>query len=323
MLGAVSNSNLDGMVAVLPWVPHTTSAVALRLMELDCSLCYTQQQKAESLKDEESADFTMFKTNYAQVKRATRVISAEAREYEKLEPDYSVKVGSGHANSGQGRNRVRGGAHCRVHGGKSQRKVNASRSDSAQRSSTKNSDRLGHLPAWKGQDRGKGRRKRGRRSVRNRQKPVKNVEEVSPEEVPITSQQDWNDVEDEETPQFEAPDNDSDSGTSGSEDYKGQTTVNDYEDLMVADYGSFSGRNDHASTSVSYNISQRYTETAEDGIGDYEDDHDEEDEEDGLANKNVQRYFDGESDDEGDRFMDEDLVETPNKDSESSSEYSD
>lgn len=325
LLGAVSNSNLDGMAAVLPWVPHTTSAVALRLMELDRSLCYTQQQKADSLKDDESADFITFKTNYADMKRAARVISAEAREYEKLEPDYSVKVGGGHANSGQGRNRVRGGAHCRVRGGKSQRKVNASRSDSAQRSSTKNSDRLDHLPAWKGRDRGKGRRKRGRRSVRNRQKPVKNVEEVTPEEVPITSQQDWNEVEDEETPQFEAPDNDSDSGTSGSEDYKGQTTVNDYEDLTVVDYGSFSGRNDHASTSVSYSIGQRYTETAVDGdgIGDYEDDHDEEDEEDGLANKNVQRYFDGESDEEGDRYMDEDLVETPNKDSESSSEYSD
>lgn len=256
-----------------------------------------------------------FKTNYADMKRVARVIS----DYEKLEPDFSVKVGGGHANSGQGRNRVRGGAHCRVHGGKSQRKVNASRSESAQRSSTKNSDRLDHLPAWKGRDRGKGRRKRGRRSVCNRQKPVKNVEEVALEEVPITSQQDWNEVEDEETPQFEAPDNGSDSGTSGSEDYKGQATVDDYEDLMVVDYGSFSGRNDHASTSVSYSIGRHYTETAEDGddgVGDYED------EEDGLADKNVQRYFDGESDEEGGKFMDEELVETPNKDSESSSEYS-
>ncbi|XP_055822651.1 homeobox-DDT domain protein RLT2 isoform X2 [Solanum dulcamara] len=318
LLGAVSNSDLDGM-AVLPWVPHTTSAVALRLMELDCSLCYTQQQKADSLKDEESADFIPFKTNYADMKRVARVISAEACDYEKLEPDFSVKVGGGHTNSGQGRNRVRGGAHCRVRGGKSQRKVNASRSESARRSSTKNSDRLDHLPAWKGRDRGKGRRKRGRRSVCNRQKPVKNVEEVALEEVPITSQQDWNEVEDEETPQFEARDNGSDSGTSGSEDYKGQATVDDYEDLMVVDYGSFSGRNDHASTSVSYSIGRHYTETAEDGddgVGDYED------EEDGLDDKNVQRYFDGESDEEGDRFMDEELIETPNKDSESSSEYS-
>lgn len=324
LLGAVSNSNLDGMV-VLPWVPHTTSAVALRLMELDSALCYTQQQKADSLKDEKSADFVMLNINYADMKRVAGTVSAECREYEKLEPDFSVKLGGGHANPAQGRNRVRGGAHCRVRGGKSQRKVDASRSESAQRSSAKNNDRLGHLPAWKGRDRGKGRRKRGRRSVRNRQKPVKNVEVVSVEEVPLSSQQDWNEVEDGETPQFEAPDNDGDSGTSGTEDYKDQVTIDDYEDLMVDNYGSFSGRTDHASTSMSYSIGRHYTETAEDGngVGDYEDDRDEEDEDDELADENVHRYFGGESDEEGNRFMDGELIVNPNKDSESSSEYSD
>ncbi|KAJ8532126.1 hypothetical protein K7X08_012049 [Anisodus acutangulus] len=310
LLGAVSKSNLDGM-EVLPWIPHTTSAVALRLMELDSSICYMQQQKANSLKDNESADFITLKTNYADMKRVAGVISAEAREYEKLETDFSGKVGGGHANSGQGRNRVRGGAHCRVSGGKSQRKVNASRSESAQRSSTKNSDRFGHLSAWKGRDRGKGKRKRGRHSVRNRQKPVKYVEQVIVEEVPISSQQNWNEVEDGEIPQFEAPDNDSDSGTSGSENDKGQA--------MVDDYGSFSGRTDHASTSISYSIGRHYTEPAED----VDDVDDEEDEEDGSADGNVQRYFDGESEEEGNKFMDGELVETLNKDSESSSEYSD
>ncbi|CAN4103280.1 unnamed protein product [Withania somnifera] len=308
LLGAVGNSNLDGM-AVLPWVPHTTSAVALRLMELDSALCYTQQQKADSLRDMKSADSITLETNCADMKRVAGVICTDGRKYEKLEPHFSVKVGDGHAISAQGRNRGRG-AHCRVRGGKSQRKVNASRSESAQRSSAKNDDRLGHLPAWKGGDRGKGRRKKGCRSVRNRQKPVKNVEE-----------HDWNEVEDGETPQFEAPDNDSDSGTSGTEDYKGQVTIDDYEGLMVDNYGSFSGRNDHASTSMSYSIGRHYSETAEDGddVGDYEDD----DEDDGLADENVQRYFDVESEEERNRFMDEELVKNPSKDSESSSEYSD
>ncbi|KAM3222190.1 homeobox-DDT domain protein RLT2 isoform X1 [Capsicum annuum] len=317
LLGAVSNSNLDGM-AVLPWVPHTTSAVALRLMELDSSLCYTQQQKADSLKDDKPTDF-IIKTNYDELKRVAGIVSVEGREYEKLEPDFLVKVGGRHANSAQGRNRVRGGTHCRIRGGKSQRKVDASRSESAQRSSMKNNDRLDHLLAWKGRDGGKGRRKKGRRSVRNRQKPMKNVEEVTVEEVPLSNQQDWNEVEDGETPQFEAPDNDSDSGTSGNEDYKGQVTIDDYEDLMVDDYGSFTGRTDHASASVSYSIGRPYTEIAEggDGVGDYEDDRDEEDDE------NVQGYFDGEFEEEGNRFGDEEYVETPKKDSESSSEYSD
>ncbi|CAN4105011.1 unnamed protein product [Withania somnifera] len=311
LLGAVSNSNLDGMT-VLPWVPHTTSAVALRLMELDSALCYTQQQKADFLKDIKSADFITLKPNCADMKRVAGVISAEGREYEKLEPDFTVKVGGGHANLAQGRNRV-SGAHCRVRGGKSQRKVEASRSESAWRSSAKNGNRLGYLPSWKGRDSGKGRRKKGRRSVRNIQKPVKNVEEVIVEEVPLSSQQDWDEVEDGETPQFEAPDSDSDSGTSGTEDYKGQVTIDDYEDLMVDNYGSFNGGNDHASTSMSYSIDRHYTETAEDGdgVGDYEDDRDEEDEDDGLADENVQRFMNGK------------LVENLNKDSESSSVYSD
>lgn len=259
------------------------------------------------------------KTNYDELKRVAGIVSVEGREYEKLEPDFLVKVGGRHANSAQGRNRVRGGTHCRIRGGKSQRKVDASRSESAQRSSMKNNDRLDHLLAWKGRDGGKGRRKKGRRSVRNRQKPMKNVEEVTVEEVPLSNQQDWNEVEDGETPQFEAPDNDSDSGTSGNEDYKGQVTIDDYEDLMVDDYGSFTGRTDHASASVSYSIGRPYTEIAEggDGVGDYEDDRDEEDDE------NVQGYFDGEFEEEGNRFGDEEYVETPKKDSESSSEYSD
>ncbi|XP_075093081.1 homeobox-DDT domain protein RLT2 isoform X2 [Nicotiana tabacum] len=302
LLGAVSNSNLDRM-AVLPWVPHTTSAVALRLMELDSSLCYTQRQKADSLKDKESANFTTLKTNYADMKRVAGIISAEAPlEYENLEPDFSVKVGGRHGNSGQGRNHVRG-AHSRVHGGRFQRKISASKSESAQRTSTKNSGRFDHLPAWKSRDRGKARRKRGRRSVRNRQKPVKNVENAAVEKVPIPSQQNWKEDEETAADQFEAPDNDSDPGTSGTEDDNGQATGDDYENLMADDYG---------------------TEPADgDDVDDYEDDHDEEDEEDGLADENVQRYFDAESEEEGNRLMDGELVENPNKDSESSSEYSD
>lgn len=37
----------SGLVPVLPWIPHTTSAVCLRLLELDSSISYTPEQKAE------------------------------------------------------------------------------------------------------------------------------------------------------------------------------------------------------------------------------------------------------------------------------------
>ena len=43
-------------IPVLPWVPHTTAAVALWLMELDESIFYTSQQKLESKEDERNGD---------------------------------------------------------------------------------------------------------------------------------------------------------------------------------------------------------------------------------------------------------------------------
>jgi hypothetical protein len=38
-------------VLVLPWVPHTTAAVALRLIDFDASISYMLQQKVDSQKD--------------------------------------------------------------------------------------------------------------------------------------------------------------------------------------------------------------------------------------------------------------------------------
>lgn len=40
-------------IPVLPWVPSTTAAVTLRLMELDACIFYTSQQKLESEKDKQ------------------------------------------------------------------------------------------------------------------------------------------------------------------------------------------------------------------------------------------------------------------------------
>lgn len=54
------------MVYVLPWVPQTSSAVALRLLELDASVSYTLQQKVDSQKDRGAGDFIV--SNYYCVK---------------------------------------------------------------------------------------------------------------------------------------------------------------------------------------------------------------------------------------------------------------
>lgn len=41
-------------VPALPWIPHTTAAVALRFMEFDSSISYILQQKVDSQKDKGS-----------------------------------------------------------------------------------------------------------------------------------------------------------------------------------------------------------------------------------------------------------------------------
>lgn len=44
-------------VTVLPWLPRTTAAATLRIMEFDSSISYTLHQKVESQKDRGNGDF--------------------------------------------------------------------------------------------------------------------------------------------------------------------------------------------------------------------------------------------------------------------------
>lgn len=54
---AANGTSISGSVPVLPWIPDTAAAVALRLLELDASISYIHQQKAASQKGGESRDF--------------------------------------------------------------------------------------------------------------------------------------------------------------------------------------------------------------------------------------------------------------------------
>lgn len=44
-------------VSVLPWVPRTTSAVSLRLFELDSSMVYVQLEKPEPYGEKEASEY--------------------------------------------------------------------------------------------------------------------------------------------------------------------------------------------------------------------------------------------------------------------------
>nr|XP_043622905.1 homeobox-DDT domain protein RLT1 isoform X2 [Erigeron canadensis] len=55
-------SSSSGSVPVLPWIPQTTAAVTLRLLELDGLISYTPEQKAELKMGDESTDVIVEKT---------------------------------------------------------------------------------------------------------------------------------------------------------------------------------------------------------------------------------------------------------------------
>ena len=54
---AVDDSLVAGSVPVLPWIPQTTAAVAIRLIELDASISYMLHQKLDSHKEKGVGDF--------------------------------------------------------------------------------------------------------------------------------------------------------------------------------------------------------------------------------------------------------------------------
>ncbi|KAL3643462.1 hypothetical protein CASFOL_014277 [Castilleja foliolosa] len=66
---AVSEFNhLGGPIPLLPWIPKTTAAVSLRLLELDASIFYTPNQKAESLNEKKTEPLPTFAPRYGQIK---------------------------------------------------------------------------------------------------------------------------------------------------------------------------------------------------------------------------------------------------------------
>lgn len=52
---AACESTYSGSITQLPWIPQTTAAVALRVLELDASIFYVPQQKSE-LHDGQTAE---------------------------------------------------------------------------------------------------------------------------------------------------------------------------------------------------------------------------------------------------------------------------
>lgn len=233
--------------------------------------------------------------------------------------------------SGSGRGRGRGRGRRRISIEKSQRKIVDSKPESAaHRKSMASNDRLDALPGWKGQSKGQGGRRKGRRSARSRLRPVKNVVAINAENRPSSVEQQWKEGKASQI-QIEAAENDSSPERSGFENDNGQASEDEYDEYAMAeDYsGHFSGKpGQQMDIGGNYDIDQGIDDRVDDidyANDDYIDgDEDVEGEEDAPGNEDIEGYFNGDSEDEGNRFRaEEEQIESESQDSpSSSSDYS-
>ncbi|XP_011623601.1 homeobox-DDT domain protein RLT2 isoform X1 [Amborella trichopoda] len=160
-----------GSVPLLPWIPQTTAALALRLMEFDASIAYMMQQKSH--RDRESEEFVKVPSRFAVVRSIQEVDPMESPN-QALHPNHEDNWtseprplrGSGRGRgSGSGRGRGRGRGRS-TRGG---RGAGGSRAEASGRL-VGNGERARHgRGGRKGRGRGRGR---GRGLIRARVKPI-------------------------------------------------------------------------------------------------------------------------------------------------------
>ncbi|WCJ30914.1 Homeobox-DDT domain protein RLT2 [Euphorbia peplus] len=312
-------------VPVLPWLPRTTAAVALRVLELDSSIWYTLDQKAESLKERGNGDFNL-PSKFAVVKNTQYIDATEApHQAGLLEDETWIDGGLGLTGLSRGKGIQGRGRGRLTRGGKSQRRVAGSRSESSKRSRTK-STRLGQGLSWKGKSRARGGRKQGRRSAISRQKPIEKAinitvktnipKEPDYREAPkILKADDWNG--DETRFQVGDAENLSSSERSDYNDENGQASADEYDDLPIDDYGrGFQGKSDDLLEVSDYNMDADYNINTNYNIdANYEDEDDEDEVEvedlPEQGDMDAERYTSEESDE--DRMRDEDQNADPDE----------
>ncbi|KAH9621076.1 hypothetical protein KSS87_004536 [Heliosperma pusillum] len=260
---AVYDASNFGTVSVLPWIPHTTAAVALRLMELDSSVAYLPEQKIEYAKDTEAAQFLRLPSECTVV-RSIHDDELAGPYGDDTWPDRGNEF-VGLASSRGGRGRGRG----RTRGGRSQRRVVGTG-----RRNVLSNERPGPGPVlsgWKSRsDRGKGGRKRGRRSARGQQKPIKKAPAITgvrslPDPISFdksppgfSGRDDWNTQETRMVqPEEVYVNDDSMSERSDYNDDNAQASGEDYDDMPVDAYTSvYNGVPSHLVDGNDYNVDE-------------------------------------------------------------------
>ncbi|XP_050204258.1 homeobox-DDT domain protein RLT2 isoform X2 [Mercurialis annua] len=243
-------------VPVLPWLPRTTAAIALRVMEFDSSISYVLHQEVESLKEKGNGDLInrqKYPPKFSIVKSPQDYEAIETPQRAGLfqEDNWAdVGVSSAGITRGQGsRARGRSSTSCT----KSQPRGVGSRSETSKRSITATNNKSGQIFSWKGKSRARGR-KRGRRTAKSRQKPVKRAMDVAAQtsiaresiyrKIPTNLERaNWN--VDETRFQLPEAQNLSSSERSEYDDENGQATGDEYDHLVADDYAvAFNGKSD-------------------------------------------------------------------------------
>ncbi|KAJ8484020.1 hypothetical protein OPV22_016505 [Ensete ventricosum] len=167
---ADNNTAHSGSVPVLPWVPSTTAAVALRLLDLDSSISYMLHPKLESHQGKEG-DYIMLPSRYAVVhdKQEVELMGTSDQVNHQTEGRWLDlgRGGRGRSSRGRrGRGRGRGGRRLIGSGNSSRTELRTENNGSFEKATRKYNRR--------GRTRGQGHR-RGRRTVRPRQRSENRV----------------------------------------------------------------------------------------------------------------------------------------------------
>ncbi|XP_009352854.2 homeobox-DDT domain protein RLT1 [Pyrus x bretschneideri] len=168
--GVVRDYLDSGSVPVLPWIPLTTAAVALRLHEIDSAITYVKQAKPEPTADKEMGEYLNQPMRLLTSRSETELTEAGLNEYRR--EDNSTHLKSGRNSFRRGR-----GGREQGRGKRWQKKVNNPKSVVSRRNIRGNENLSQGLRTVGKRTQGQGSG-RGRRTVRKRRMKNRAVEET-------------------------------------------------------------------------------------------------------------------------------------------------
>ncbi|XVF87431.1 hypothetical protein PTKIN_Ptkin18bG0119600 [Pterospermum kingtungense] len=177
-------SESDFTDSVLPWIPQTTAAVALRLLELDAAIMYVKQEKVEPFENKEARAYIKLPSRTSLFIKNKELELKELDQHEPIrEENYTHLSNSRRSNNKRGK-----GGREQGSGRKLQKRASGSKSHTGNRSARQNNNLTLHLKHQgqraNGQSSGRGRRtvrKRAeRRAADNTMVVPRMVDEVKP-----------------------------------------------------------------------------------------------------------------------------------------------